>query len=66
MVLFQIRQRLLRRDEADPLKPRSDHRAAVPNSTLTEALLEESITAMDGSLETGGMGGNGEQKWWEH
>lgn len=65
MVLFQIRQRLLRRDEADPLKPRSN-RAAGPNNTLTEALLEESITAMDGSLETGGMGGDGEQKWWEH
>jgi hypothetical protein len=65
MVLFQIRERLLRRDEADPLKPRST-RSSQPNNTLTQALLE-SNTAMDGSLETGGMGiGDGEQKWWEH
>ncbi|KAL7494037.1 hypothetical protein ACHAWT_002952 [Skeletonema menzelii] len=66
MVLFQIRERLLRRDQADPLKPRST-RSNGPNETLTEALLEESITGIDGSLETGGMGvGDGEQKWWEH
>ncbi len=65
MVLFQIRERLLRRDQADPLNPRSN-RSNGPNETLTEALLE-SNTAIDGSLETGGMGeGDGEQKWWEH
>mmetsp|Transcript_26547 Transcript_26547/g.34013 ORF Transcript_26547/g.34013 Transcript_26547/m.34013 type:complete len:287 (-) Transcript_26547:45-905(-) len=65
MVLFQIREHLLRRDKADPLKPKST-RSTQPNNSLTEALLE-SNTAMDGSLETGGMGlGDGEQKWWEH
>jgi hypothetical protein len=65
MVLFQIREHLLRRDKADPLRPKST-RSSEPNNNLTEALLE-SNTAMDGSLETGGMGlGDGEQKWWEH
>mmetsp|Transcript_19003 Transcript_19003/g.27060 ORF Transcript_19003/g.27060 Transcript_19003/m.27060 type:complete len:281 (+) Transcript_19003:227-1069(+) len=64
LVLFQIRERLLRRDYDVPLKPRST-RSTGPNETLTEALLEGNTDA-DGSLETGGMGkGHGEQKWWE-
>ena len=67
MVLFQIRESLLRRDQADLLKPTST-RSSGPNNNLTEALLE-SNTAMDGSLETGGGGmgvGDGDRKWWEH
>lgn len=58
MVMFQLRERLIHGDEADPLKPRSK-RSTVPNDSLTEALLE-SNTAVDGSLE------DGEQKWWEN
>ncbi len=63
LVLFQIRERLLKRDYDHPLKPRST-RSSGPNETLTEALLESNTA--DVSLATGGMGeGQGEQKWWE-